>query len=84
MNDKEEKAFQLAYQFYQKWRGTVIETEEQWEAFANEVGALGVLMDIDHNPLGWRLLTALTETFNDLYQGGAKPLPAGYFGRDDL
>ena len=84
MNDNEEKAFRLVYEFYKKWRETVIETEEQWTAFAGGVGALGVLLDVDHNPLGWHLMNAVLETFNDLYKGGKKPMPAGYFGRDDL
>ena len=26
----------------------------------------------------------LTDTFNDLYKGGLKPVPNNYFGREDL
>lgn len=84
MNDKEENSFRLIYNFYQKWRDTIIETDEQWADFATEVGAMGVLLDIDHNPLGWHLMNAVLDTFNDLYKDGAKPMPANYFGRDDF
>ena len=27
---------------------------------------------------------AVLDTFNDLYRDGAKPMPANYFGREDL
>lgn len=84
MNDNETKSFRLVFEFYRKWRETVIETDEQWAEFAGGVGALGVLLDIDHNPLGWHLMNAVLDTFNDLYKDGVKPMPAGYFGRDDL
>ena len=84
MNEKEENAFRLVYEFYKKWRETVIETEEQWTKFSGSVGALGVLLDVDHNPLGWHLMNAVLDTFTDLYKNGRKPMPAGYFGRDDL
>lgn len=84
MNDQEENAFRLVYMFYKKWRETIIETQEQWDQFAEDVGQLGRDLDIDHNQLGWHLMEAALETFNDLYKYGMKPMPAGYFGRDDL
>lgn len=84
MNEKEEQAFRLVYGFYAKWRGTIIETDEQWKQFADDIGQLGRDLDIDNNPLGWRMMYAMVETFNDLYRDGRKPMPAGYFGRDDL
>ena len=84
MNEMEEKAFKLAFEFYAKWRGTMIETEEQWQEFAADVGKFAIDADIDHNILGARILVALTDTFNDLYKGGMKPVPSNYFGREDL
>ena len=84
MNEKENESFRLVYQFYDKWRGTIIETQEQWDQFAKDVGQLGIDLDIDNNPLGWHLMSAAIDTINDLYKGGMKPVPAGYFGRDDL
>ena len=84
MNDKEENAFRLCYQFYRKYREMILETDGQWSDFAKDVGQLGEDLDIDNNPLGWNLMTAVLETFNCLYRGGNKPLPANYFGRDDL
>lgn len=84
MNENEEKAFRAAYGFYSKWRETVIETVAQWDELADDVRKFAVDMDVDHNPLAWHLLTAILDTLNDLYRGGMKPMPAGYFGRDDL
>ena len=84
MNEKENESFRFVYQFYDKWRGTIIETQEQWDQFAKDVGQLGIDLDIDHNPLGWHLMNAAIDTINDLYKGGMKPVPAGYFGSDDL
>ena len=84
MNEKEKESFRFAFEFYDKWRAVIIETQEQWEEFARDVGRLNDDMDTDHNPLGARLMMAVVETFNDLYRGGMKPVPAGYFGRDDL
>ena len=84
MNELETKAFRLVYNFYAKWRDIMIETQAQWDQFAEDVGQLGRDLDIDHNPLGWRLMIAALDYINDLYQNGMKPMPAGYFGRDDF
>ena len=84
MNENEEKAFKKAYEFYEHWRETVIETDEQWQQLADDVGMFSKAMDVDNNPLAFRLLTAVLDTLNDLYKGGMKPMPADYFGRDDL
>ena len=82
MNENEEQAFRLVYNFYKKWRETVIETEEQWNAFAADVGVLSA--QIEGCRLGWHLMYAVLDAFNDLYKDGAKPMPADYFGREDL
>ena len=84
MNEKEENAFRLAIAFYQKWREGIIETEEQWSQFAEDVGRFVADADCDNCPLAWRLICALLDTFNDLYKNGMKPIPANYFGRNDI
>lgn len=84
MNENEMKAFRMAIKVYSKWRETVIETDEQWRELAADVGLYVAATDVDHNPLAGHLLVAILETINDLYKGGMKPMPAGYFGRDDL
>ena len=56
MNEKEKQSFRLVFEFLEKWRGTVIETEEQWAQLAEDTGKLGRDLDIDNNPLGWRLM----------------------------
>ncbi len=83
MNEKERQAFALAYNFYEKWRSVVIEGD-QWQDFARDVEQLGRDLDIDHNRLGWHLMNAILDTFSDLYRNGMKPVPANYFGRDDI
>ena len=81
MNEAEENAFRIVYQFYAKWRETVIETQEQWDQFSMEVGEIGRQTN---TLIGWNLLEAALDTFTALYKDGMKPMPAGYFGRDDL
>ena len=83
MNEKERQAFALAYNFYEKWRDTVIEGS-RWDDFAKDVDRLGRDLDIGNNPIGWHLMNAVLDTFNDMYKGGMKPLPENYFGRDDI
>ena len=82
MNENEDRAFGLVYNFYKKWRETVIETDEQWDAFAQDVGRLSA--QICDCRLGWHLMYGVLDTINDLYKDGAKPMPANYFGREDL
>ena len=82
MNDKEKEAFRRVFDFYDKWRSVVIETEEQWTELAADVGAMAP--EFEKCPLAFHLVNAALEALNDLYRGGMKPVPAGYFGRDDL
>ena len=82
MNEQEENAFREAWRFLSKWRETVIETDGQWQQFADEVGE--ILNGDPENGLLWKLMTAVLDHINDLYRNGMKPLPADYFGRDDL
>ena len=86
MSEMEENAFRLVYQFYAKWRENPMQTQEQWYQFARDVDRVHRELDADHNHniLGWRLLLAVLDHFNDLYMNGMIPMPAGYFGRDDL
>ena len=84
MNEKERGSFRTVFNFLDKWRSVVIETSEQWQQFSDDIGQLDRDLDIGHNPLGWRLRIAVADYFNDLYFGGMKPMPADYFGRDDI
>ena len=84
MNENEEKAFQIVFGFYKKWRETIIETDEQWVEFARDAGRAAMEMDFEHNPLGARLLDGAMMAINDLYKNGMKPVPVGYLGRDDM
>lgn len=84
MNEREMESFRLVAAFYDRFRSEILETDEQWAAFAEGVKKLAAELDIDNNPLGWHLMEAALETFNDLYWNGMKPVPAGYFGRDDI
>ena len=82
MNENEERAFRMVYAFFSEWREQIIETDEQWQALAEEIGEM-VRISQD-NPLMFKLLTAVLDYFTELYKDGRKPMPAGYFGRDDL
>lgn len=82
MSDMEERAWNIARGFWAKWRETVIETEEQWKAFAEEYAA--VFAPVFDTPLGEALAMAVFDAFSRLYENGNKPMPANYFGRDDL
>ena len=82
MNELEERAFKEAFGFYAKWRRTVIETEEQWTEVANDVGAY--MARFSECVLAGKLITAVMDALNELYKDGKKPMPAGYFGRDDM
>ena len=82
MNEQEENAFRTVFSFFSEWRETIIETDEQWQALADEVGDMVRISN--GNPLMFKLLTAVLDYLNDLYKGGMKPMPANYFGRDDM
>lgn len=84
VNDKEKAAFRAVFEFYARWRETVIETPEQWEAFAEDAGKTGEAMDVKNCRLGLNLLTAAVETIGWFYEDGRKPMPANYFGREDI
>ena len=82
MNEQEEAAFRAAYRFLAKYRETVLENDEQWLAYARDVGQVSA--DLDDNPLAQFLLGAVVEYRGFLYKDGMKPMPANYFGRDDI
>ena len=82
MSENEENAFRVVYEFCKKWRETVIETDEQWDNLAGDVGQI-----LDGNPcntLMFKLMEAVLDYFTELYKDGMKPMPAGYLGRDDI
>lgn len=84
MNEKENISFRFVFEFYDKWRSVIIETDQQWKEFADDLARLSVDIDFQNNVLGRHLMTAVFDTFNDLYRNGNKPVPTGYFGRDDM
>ena len=84
MNETEAGIFRKIIAFYDKWRNEIIETDEQWKQFSDEVGKIGRDPEMGGTKLGWHLLEAVLDTFNDLYRNGMKPMPANYFGRDDI
>lgn len=84
MFDAEAETWKRAGMFYVKWRSVILETDGQWAAFTEDACRLWEDLDAENNPLGKNLFFSLLDTFNDLYRGGMKPMPANYFGRDDL
>jgi hypothetical protein len=84
MSEAERESIRLAIGFYMKWREGIIETDEDWDRFAKESGELVQDLSKHYSRIGLHLFDAVMTTFNDLYQNGRKPVPANYFGRDDL
>ena len=82
MNEQEDAAFRAAYQFLSKYRETILETDEQWIAFARDYGETGE--KLKGNLLAQFLLSACEQYISFLYKDGMKPMPANYFGRDDI
>lgn len=82
MNDKEQEAFRAAIGFYGKWRDQVIETDEEWIRWANDWNE--TFSAVSGTPIGKRLAEAVFDAFGDMYRNGMKPMPANYFGRDDM
>ncbi|MBQ1790650.1 MAG: hypothetical protein II008_10745 [Oscillospiraceae bacterium] len=81
MNDQEQNDFKQVFGFYDRWRSVILETDDQWLAFGKDAGETSTR--ITQN-LGWKLLMAAIDAISDMYKNGRKPMPAGYFGRDDL
>ena len=84
MNDYEQDAFRLCYEFYAKWREEILETEDQWKAFADALGELAAKIGEHWTPIGQHLFDAVIDGISDLYMDGRKPMPAGYFGKDEF
>ena len=84
MTENEEKTFRICFGFYAKWRKVIIETDEQWNEFAADVGRLGIALEEVFCQLGGHLYEAVIDGICDLYKGGMKPVPVNYFGRGDL
>jgi len=84
MNESEKRSWMIAAGFYDRWRGTIIETDEQWLTFSEDLRQLAADLDSVNSLIGQHLFNAIVDTFNELYQNGMKPVPANYFGRDDF
>ena len=81
MSEQEKNDFRVIYNFYDRWRSTIIETDDQWCDFALDIAKTSEELS---RPFGWHLLDAVINTINDLYRNGAKPDAVGYLGRADL
>lgn len=84
MTENEQKSFEICFRFYARWREITIDADQQWEAFAEDVGRLAADLSAVPCPLGVHLLEAVLDSINDLYKNGMKPVAVGYFGRADL
>ena len=84
MTENEEKSIQICIRFYTRWREDVIETDEQWGAFAEDVGRMAADLSAVPCPLGQHLMEAVLDSINDLYKNGMRPVNVGYLGRNDM
>ena len=84
MTENEQKSIEISIRFYAKWREITIDTDQQWEAFAEDVGRMVADLSAVPCPLGVHMLEAVLDSINDLYKNGMKPVTVSYFGRADL
>lgn len=84
MTENEQKSFEICFRFYSRWREFTIDTDRQWEQFAEDVGKLAADLSAVPCPLGQHMLEAVLDSINDLYKNGMKPVTDDYFGRADL
>ena len=82
MPEEDAKVFGEAYGLYEKWRGILIETPEQWIQVTNEFHEFVVRNGTSR--LALRLAVGIMDTLDDLYKGGQRPPMADYLGRGDL
>ena len=58
--------------------------QQALEAFAESLGELAARIGEHWTPIGQHLFDAVIDGISDLYRDGRKPMPAGYFGRDEF
>ena len=82
MPEEDGKIFGEAYELYEQWRSTLIETPEQWIQVTNEMHDF--VCRHNSSRLALRLATGIMDTLDDLYKGGQRPPMADYLGRSDI
>ena len=82
MPEEDKKIFQEVYELYDKWRGTLMETDDQWLMITAEFYAL--IRNHPNNRFAIHLVTGIMDHFDELYRNGNRPPMPSYLGREDL
>ena len=82
MPEEDKQIFREVYELYDKWRGTLMETEEQWMTITAEFYT--VIQRHPGNRLAIHLATGIMEHFDEMYRNGNKPKMPSFIGREDL
>lgn len=82
MPEEDKQIFREVYELYDKWRGTQIQSEEQWLLITAEFYAL--ILNHPNSRLALHLVTGVMDHFDEMYRNGNKPPMPSYLGREDL
>lgn len=82
MPEEDKQIFREVYELYDKWRGTLIQTQEQWLTITAEFYAL--IQRFQNSRLALHLVTGVMDHFDEMYRNSNKPTMPSYLGREDL
>ena len=82
MPEEDKQIFREVYELYDKWRGTLIQTQEQWLTITAEFYAL--IQRFQNSRLALHLVTGVMDHFDEMYLNGNKPTMPSYLGREYL
>lgn len=82
MPEEDKQIFREVYELYDKWRGTLMETEDQWLMITAEFHAL--VVKHPESRLALHLVTGIMDHFDEMYRNGNRPKMQSFIGREDL
>ena len=82
MPEEDKQIFREAYELYDKWRGTLMETDEQWLTITAEFYQF--IQRHTESRLAIHLATGIMDHFDEMYRNGNRPKMPSYLGREDL
>ncbi len=82
MPEEDKQIFREVYELYDKWRGTLIQTQDQWLLITAEFYAL--VQKFQNSRLALHLVTGVMDHFDEMYRNGNIPTMPSYLGREDL
>lgn len=82
MPEEDKQIFRDAYELYDKWRGTLIQTEDQWLMITAEFYQF--IQSHQNSRLAFHLATGIMDHFDEMYRNGNRPKMPSFIGREDL